>query len=148
MALGDIYIRASRFSDAEAQFVAVLEKNPNAVVAENNLAWVLLQQGKATEALTRARHAASLAPNAAAVLDTLGVVLLQSGKGDEAVDTLRRARTAAAEGDPSIPFHLAQALVAVGKKDEARTILQAILQTDRPFEGRDQAQTLLAQLGG
>src|SRR5262249_45398863 len=80
LTLGDIYLTADRFADAEAQYGAILEKNPNNAIAENNLAWVMASTGRAESALQHAQHAASVAPQSPEVLDTLGVILLQTGK--------------------------------------------------------------------
>src|SRR5262249_16950326 len=123
-----------------------LEKNPNNAIAENNLAWVMASTGRAESALQHAQHAASVAPQSPEVLDTLGVILLQTGKTDEAVGTLRKAATLRPQGDPEIRFHLAQALVRAGNKDDAKETLRAVLKTGQPFKDREQAEKLLAEL--
>jgi len=143
--MGDIYLNALHYPGAQTQYLAILEKNPNIVAAENNVAWLLSLQGQREEALSHARHAASLAPNSSEVLDTLGVVLLQSASADEAADVLRKA--IAIRSDPEYQLHLAQALVSSGKKDEARENLRASLKSDQPFKDRAQAEKLLAELG-
>jgi Tfp pilus assembly protein PilF len=137
----------NRLADAETQYTAILEKNPNDAIAENNLAWIMAADGRTGLALEHARHAASLAPQAAEVLDTFGVILLQNGKGDEAVETLRKAVSVRAQVDPEIEFHLAQALIQAGKKEDARESLRAALKGKQPFKDREQAERLLAELG-
>lgn len=148
IAMGAIYVSANRAADAETQYTAILKKNPNNALAENNLAWTLSQLGKNAEALKHAEHAATLAPRSAQVLDTLGVVQMKSGKPEEAMTTLQKAVASGTPASLEIRFHLAQALAAVGKKADARDSLRAMLATDKPFEERDEAQKLLNQLGG
>jgi putative PEP-CTERM system TPR-repeat lipoprotein len=148
MALGDFYFGLDRFADAETQYAAVLEKNPNNTAAENNLAWVMAANGETAPALARARHAATMAPQAPEVLDTLGVILLQNGKTDEAVETLRKAVAARPQGDPEIKFHLVQSLIRAGNKDDARENLRTLLSSEQPFKDRTQAEKLLTELGG
>ena len=144
--LGDLYVSAKRFDDAQSQYEAVLSKTPNATATENNLAWILSRKGDATSALDHARHAASLAPNDASVLDTLGVVLMQNRHVPEAVETLERA-AGMAPASPEVQFHFAQALASAGNKDKARDVLRALLATSQAFDDREQAQKLLQELG-
>ncbi len=142
--LGDLYLTQQRLNEAEKQYLAILEKNPNNVIAENNLAWVLSLKGQGGPALEHARHAAALAPTSPEVLDTLGVVLLQNRSAPEAVETLKKATQAA--GTPAIQFHLAQAFVAAGNKEEARGVLRKLLDGGQNFAEKEQAQKLLKEL--
>lgn len=128
LAMGDIFLAANRTADAEAQYTAILQKNPDNAIAENNLAWALSQSGQAAEALKHARHAAELAPNSLQVLDTFGVVLLKNDKPQDAVETLNKALDQAPNTNPEVRFHLAQALVAAGRKDDARNGLRTLLE--------------------
>ena len=147
LALGDIYLAANRGADAKAQYTAILQKNPNDAVAENNLAWILFQEGQTDDALKHAHRAVELAPDSAQVLVTLGVVLLKNGKSSEALDTVKKAANATPNPGPDVRFHLAQALVATGAKDDARENLKALLGTGQQFKERAQAQKLLEDLG-
>jgi putative PEP-CTERM system TPR-repeat lipoprotein len=147
LTLGDIYLAANRGADAKAQYTAILQKNPNDAIAENNLAWVLFQEGQTDDALKHAHRAAELAPDSSQVLDTLGVVLLKNRKSNEALDALKKAANATPNPGPDVRFHLAQALVATGAKDDARESLRALLGTGEQFKERAQAQKLLDDLG-
>jgi putative PEP-CTERM system TPR-repeat lipoprotein len=146
-ALADIELAAKRLDAARAQYEAVLARDPDNAAAENNLAWILSRTGEVHAALDHAAHAASLAPDKPRVLDTLGVVYLQSLRVPEAMESLSRAAQAA-PADPEIQFHLAQALAGAGENVRARSVLRDLLATDRRFDERDQAQTLLQSLGG
>ena len=63
---------------AVAQLAALLERQPNDVVALNNIAWLLAERDSGA-AEKYARRAYSIAPQSAAVGDTLGWVLLKKG---------------------------------------------------------------------
>jgi cellulose synthase operon protein C len=97
--------------------------------------------------LDHAQRAAGNAPNAPRVLDTLGVVLLQNQQMAEAVQSLGKAAEAA-PGDATIRFHFAQALAGVGDTDKARNLLRTLLADKQPFENREEARSLLQNLGG
>jgi putative PEP-CTERM system TPR-repeat lipoprotein len=147
LTMGNIYVVAKRYADAQAQFAAVVEKNPDSAIGENNLAWLLSQEGQSTEALKHAQHAAQLAPTAPEVLDTLGIILLANGQTADAVDTLAKAVSAAPDGDPEIQFHLAQAQVKAGEKEGARQSLRAAIKSAHAFKDRAEAEKMLTELG-
>jgi len=145
--LGDTYLTLNRAEDARSQYTDALRHDPNSAVVENNLAYALLQLGQSREALPHARHAVMLAPQSPQVLDTLGDVLLENHNTGEALQTLQNAaRLAPDNGD--IEFHLARALADSGKKDEARGMLRSLIDTNKPFTERQQAQKMLTALGG
>ncbi len=77
LGIGNVHYRQERLQDAEADFRAVLEQEPRHAVARNNLAQVLLEQGRPEEALreieaarsslTDPRFAAALAATESAI---------------------------------------------------------------------------------
>ena len=81
-------------------------------------------------ALDLAREAKELLPDSPVVADTLGWVLYKKGLASAAVSYLREAEGGLAPGDPLrgvVRHHLALALAADGKPDEARTTIEAAL---------------------
>jgi predicted Zn-dependent protease len=144
--LGDIYLSAKRFDEAQSQYEVVLKAAPNTAVAQNNLAWLLYRKGDAQGALDHARHAAALAPDDPRVLDTYGMALLKNRFTSDAVETLQKA-AGGAPANPAIQFHFAQALASAGNKDKARDVLRALLGNGQVFDEREQAQKLLQELG-
>jgi putative PEP-CTERM system TPR-repeat lipoprotein len=145
-ALAQHYLAEKQTAKARDQYAQILQQVPNDVAIENNLAWTMSLLGQKDDALRHAQHAAAAAPNAPGVLDTLGVILLQNGKTSEAREALEKAAKGAPEV-ASIQFHFAQALEQTGAKDKARDALRSALLTKNPFDERDQAQKLLAELG-
>lgn len=152
MTLGDIYLATNRLEEARQQYDAVVKLQPDNYLAENNLAWALVNLHSPKDALAHAQHAASIAPKSGEVLDTLGDVLRQNGRSRDAVQTLQQA-TALEPANPEIQFHLAQALAGNGENEQARKILKSLLTAkaqpaNAPFADRGAAQKLLSELGG
>ena len=98
---------------------------PDSAPALNNAAFVTAKCGSAPDkAVAWATKAVELAPQVADLQDTLGFVLLKSGKSQESLAPLQRAVTMSPT--PSPILHLAEALVAAGRKDEARATLDRL----------------------
>jgi predicted Zn-dependent protease len=79
------------------------------------------------------------------VADTLGWLLLQQGKVNEARELLAKAAVAL-KGVPVVRYHYAAALARSGDKERARSELNVALSHKQPFEERDEATALMAQL--
>lgn len=75
---------------AVKDYQAVLDRDPNNVIALNNLAW-LFHEMKRPDAIDYAKRAYRAAPKSPAVLDTYGWILLKSGNKSEAVKILEQA---------------------------------------------------------
>ncbi len=118
--------------------------HPLRAIALNNLAWSYYQLSD-PRALETARQAYEGARGASFVQDTYGWLLADKGRVAEALPLLK----AAAEGAPAsatIRYHYASALASAGSKDAARVLLEDILLAPDSFEGRAEAQQLLATL--
>jgi len=107
---------------AVPRFEKALEVLPDDPGALNNAAFVAAKCGGAPDkAETWARKAVELTPGSPEFLDTLGYVLVKVGKPQEALSPLQRSATMAPA--PSTLLHLADALRAAGRADEARNTL-------------------------
>ncbi len=73
------------------------------------------------------------------------MALLQRGEKEEALDLLDRARRDA-DGNTTIRFHFAQALVENGRDAQAVAVLETLLQDAETFREREEAEQLLAKL--
>jgi putative PEP-CTERM system TPR-repeat lipoprotein len=145
-ARGDLYTSQGRDQAAAEAYRAVLERDPAALEALNNLAWVL-RKDDSEEALRYAEHAATLQPEDPRVIDTLGMVLLELERSDQAVEQLRKAVSLAPEAG-LLRYHLAQALVASGEEDEALRHLDDALAGEPRFSGVEDARALRERLAG
>lgn len=121
LALTDLYDHLARFDDAAKLHRELLAKNPNNVIALNNLAWLLAFSERSTdreEAAKLVSEAVRLAGPVAELLDTRGVALMQIGQAEQAIATLQ---TAIKESPtPSNHFHLAVAQLRAKRRPDAR----------------------------
>ncbi|MGH6896263.1 MAG: tetratricopeptide repeat protein [Geminicoccaceae bacterium] len=149
LTLADLHLAADQTAAARDHLIKVVTIRPTDPIALNNLAWTLLQEGRARAARPYAERALGLAPHEPRVLDTLALVLMDLGELDPALELLRRAAWAEA-ADPGIEAHLAQALARRGDKEAARAILIRLLADPGALTERDQAaaEALLRDLGG
>jgi tetratricopeptide (TPR) repeat protein len=137
-----------------------LERDPNAAVAANNLAWIYADTGKGNidEALRLAQGVVQKNPNIAGFLDTLGWVYYKKTLHAAAVEQFRKAvmlnETQARAGNTSpsasYHYHLAIALKEKGDKDESRRELMTAIrlseQQNAPFPQLEEAKKTLATM--
>ena len=131
---------------AVKQYEAALLRDPNSVVALNNLA-VIYQRQKDPRALGLAKKAYDAAPAQPMIADTYGWLLVDHGKLDEAIEILRKA-VASPGATPEIRYHLAAALARDGQRDAALEILRKLkTQRDNGYESISaEVDRLLAEL--
>jgi len=135
-----------------------LEKDPNAVIAANNLAWLYAETGKGNldEAVRLAQGVVQKNPNVAGFIDTLGWVYYKKNLHTAAVEQLRKAVTLN-EADArkqnlspsaSYHYHLGMALKGKGDREESRRELEtAIRLADKsPFADLEDAKKALTSL--
>jgi putative PEP-CTERM system TPR-repeat lipoprotein len=139
-------ILQSNAKDQEAMklYEELLSEEPNNIVALNNAALLIFekQPEKGLEFARRAYH--RVGDSSLAVTDTYAWLTYLGGDTQAALGLLEPVvhRTS----DPSIHYHYAAVLMAEGRKDEAREILQAILDKNQQFQESDEAKQLLSEL--
>ncbi len=132
---------------AQAQYLAVLELQPDNISALNNLAWSLRIENP-KKALEYVQRASKLAPDMPAVLDTLAVVEYHNGDHQSARLHIQKA-LAGAPDNASMLYHQAMIDAALGEKDKAIAVLQEVLARDAAdFPERAEAEKLLKTLTG
>lgn len=106
--LADLYDLRKLYLQAETQYRLVLDRDPDNLIALNNLAWLLAQRsGNGKDALPLIEHALEIAGPRPELLDTRAVVHLALKDSGRAIADLERA---AAESPSGIQyFHLARA---------------------------------------
>ncbi len=137
--LATLDISAGRKQEAEQHLQTVLNKRPNDAIALNNLAWVYQSKGDA-RARGLAQRAHLLAPSGE-TSDTLGWIMTKEGAAADALPLLQEAARLR-PSDRTVKFHLASALNAVGKPEEAMQTLEAILGDAADFDDRAAAWSL------
>jgi len=141
LVLGQANQDAGDVDAAVAEYERVLAAASGSAVALNNLAWLYAQRGD-TRALEMAERAHAAAPESGEVTDTLGWLLVEQQDLERAVPLLRNA-AAQSPDVPEIRYHLAVALARSGVNEEARNLLQTLLDSQTQFESKAQARELL-----
>jgi cellulose synthase operon protein C len=139
--LGDLAIGRKNWPAAEAHYRAVLEIQPRNALALNNVAWLMVQQGK-PGALALAEEANQLLPNRATLLDTLATAQAAENKLDKAIETQKRALVISPQ-DPSLRLGLARLLLKHGKKPEGVAELEELARLGDKFAGQAEVAALL-----
>jgi tetratricopeptide (TPR) repeat protein len=126
---GVVLSRLGRAGEAEEQFRAVIEANPNCGPCYANLGNVLLATGRADDAVAAYRRALELQPGHRTATESLGKALVAAGRYDEAIDELREVQKH--HPTPEIfDADLANALVLTGRYDEAAVVLKRLAAAD------------------
>ena len=156
--IGMLEDQRKNYDVAADNYRKALEKDPNSVIAANNLAWLYASTGKGNldEAVRLAQSAVQKSPKVAGFIDTLGWVYYKKNLHTAAVEQLREAvkineaEARAANGSPSAAYHyhLGMALKGKGEKAEARTELQTAIRLAEkaPFADLEEAKKALAEL--
>ncbi|MDO6687750.1 MULTISPECIES: XrtA/PEP-CTERM system TPR-repeat protein PrsT [unclassified Agarivorans] len=108
-------------NEALAQYHVIIEKEPENVIALNNLAWVYHEMGKPVEALLYAEKAHILKPDIPQVTDTYGYMLLKAGKVQQATVALEQSYQQQASNE--IALHYVEALIADQQTKKAKGVL-------------------------
>jgi tetratricopeptide (TPR) repeat protein len=145
--LAGVYSGGGQFDDAIRVHEDMLKQDPKDLIAANNLAMLLVTHKSDAASLARATAlVAGFADSSfAAYLDTYGWVKLKSGDPKGALGALTRAQ-AAAPTIGVIRYHLGAAQAANGLRTEAIASLKAALAAGGPFDGDEDARTLLKKL--
>ncbi len=107
------------YEGAYRAYLRVIERDPQAVIAMNNLAYMLCEKlARPDEALQYAVKADELSPDSVELLDTLGWVRFRLGQATEAERLLRRSTEK--QKRPANCLHLALVLVEQGQRASIR----------------------------
>ncbi len=134
--LGDLALARGELAAAEEHYRAVLTAQPRNALAMNNVAYVLLRQGK-PGALDLAQRSNELLPGRPQLMDTMALALASEKKLPEAIE-MQRAALSRAPADPSLKLTLARLLIQSGNKASARAELEELVKLGERF--RDQAE--------
>jgi len=156
--IGMLEYQRKNYDAAIESYRKALEKDPNAVIAANNLAWVYAEtnKGNLDEAVRLAQGAVQKNPNMAGFIDTLGWVYYKKNLPSAAVEQFRKAvsinetQARATNTTPSAAYHyhLAIALKEQGDKEESRREMETAIRLSEkaPFPEIEDAKKVLATL--
>ncbi len=141
--LAGIYLENDS-NKAIAIYDDVVKKQPNNIVAHNNLAWLFLEINNIEKALVHAKRAYELAPHIANIADTYGKVLLGTGDKGAALKYASKASEIAKGQDVDIQLNYIEALIANSQANEAKDLLSKVITTTD--EQKNKKTQLLTQL--
>jgi len=144
--LADFYLKNKRFVEA-AEHYLFLEKAkrlPNRASILNNLAFSLMTTDN-LKAQVYAEQAVELQPNSAAIVDTYGWILFKNKKFEQALKTLNQAKSIDSTST-EIRYHLAETLMKLSRKAEAKVELTYVLAKSRNQAELERAKGLFSQL--
>lgn len=144
--LGDAASGRRDFAAAEAQYRAILAVQPQHALTRNNLAWVLLEQGK-PGALAEAEQAVQLAPDQPQLRDTLARALATAGRLKDAL-AMQKSALALVPDDPGLRLQLARLQAQVGDRRSARAELERLEELGNRFAQHEEVTQALKALGG
>jgi Tfp pilus assembly protein PilF len=138
------------FKAAERDFENACLQKPDEFAASNNLALALCQQDEQAKK-ARARDCAEdnlrKFPKSAEAASTYGWVLYRLGRLPEADLAMRHAaELSSGTLAPDTAYYMAQIAYDLGKKDNAKQLVNAILRSDRTFSMRPEAQQLKTKI--
>jgi tetratricopeptide (TPR) repeat protein len=122
-----------------ATYEKALTVNENNFIVLNNLAYILLEQGRLDEASSYATRAYELRPDNVAIADTVAQVFVKQNKIEEAVDVYQKVRASSTENE-EIYLNYVEALLLNDNKVIATRRLD-----DKEFK-QDESKKRAAQL--
>lgn len=135
--LGDRFFEGGRYAKAVEYFLKAVEAGGERAAQDprlhNQIAWVLCELGRPSEARIYAERAAELQPKDDAILDTLGIVYFGCNDLPGSIEALERSIAAGlatgpkwawSEGAHETRFHLLRSYVAAGAHAKAERVLQ------------------------
>lgn len=150
MLLASVLANRGFIDEAIKSYETVLRMNPRNLLSANNLATLLADYKQDPLHLERAfqlsRDFEKDAPHPL-FLDTVGWVRLKMGHLEEALRLIKQA-AAKAPDSPAVNYHFGSALYQTGNKQDAKIYLGRALRTTEMFQGRQEAEQLLAQVSG
>ncbi len=145
--LGRLHLQAGSRDDARALFEAALAKEPDLAATQNDLAYLLAEEGRELDrALELAKQAQEVLSEDPFAADTLGFVFLKRGLDQPAADQFRHAvELAEARETPRAEFqhHLGLALRRLGREAEAAEAFRSALAIDAEFAQAGEARRQL-----
>jgi len=142
--LGEMAMSKKSWAEAEQHFSSVVKAQPKNVVALNNVAWLMVQQGK-PGAVEIAQRANQLRPGRAALLDTLAAALAAENQLPAAIRTQKDALELSPR-EHAYRLSLARLYIQAGERRMALAELEKLERSGDRFAGEAEARRLLSEL--
>ncbi|MGC1474416.1 MAG: tetratricopeptide repeat protein, partial [Terriglobales bacterium] len=143
--VGNLYLNKGDSVRARKYLAQALDADPNLAVANANMAWLDVKEGRNLDvALGMAQKAKSLMPESPSISDTLAWVMYKKGDYTGATPLLQECVHKSPDS-AEFRYHLGMTLMAAGHKAEAKEQLQTALRMKLESSDAQQAQQALAQ---
>ena len=142
--LGDAALTLNEFAVAEGHYREVLELQPRNALAINNVAWLMVKQGK-PGAVAMAEKANEIMPGRSPLMDTLALAYAAENKLPKAIETQKLA-ISRTPNDPGLKLTLAKLLIKSGDKAYARAELEDLAKLGEKFREQAEVASLLKSL--
>jgi len=141
------YSQSRIYADNETLYRAILARNPDSWMAQDNLGTLLRKSGRIAEAVSHYEQALWARPDFAEGHNNLGVALVDSGHIEEAIGQFERAVRLRPDF-PEAQDNLGSALARSGQTDRALAVFEALVARDPGLaEARNNYGLALAQSG-
>jgi tetratricopeptide (TPR) repeat protein len=143
---GTLYEVQGKTDEARKDYEKALESDPNQILAANNLAYILADQGRDLDtALKYAQSNRSRQPEDPNIADTLGWVYYKMRRSLLARDSVRFAASKDPD-NPVIQYHLGVIYKANNQPADAEAALKKALASPRQFKERAEADAALKDI--
>jgi tetratricopeptide (TPR) repeat protein len=144
--IGTLLESQQRFDEAKKRYQEALHLDPNAPVAANNLAWLIVERGGDLDiALQLAQTAKARLPDSPEISDTLGWAFYKKGLFSQAVTAL--AESVAKKPEVAVfQYHLGLSYAKAGHAGLARETLNTALALDPKSPQAAEARVELSRL--
>jgi cellulose synthase operon protein C len=142
--LGDVALARKDWALAEARYREVLKLQPENPLALNNVAWLMVRQGK-PGALALAQKANDAAPGQPALMDTLALALAAENQLPRALE-VHKGTVARWPDDPTLRLTLARLHLQANDKVQARAELEKLSQLGKSFADHAEVAELLKKV--
>ncbi len=138
------------YSEASGVYEQILEIKPEALIALNNLAWIMCEeQGKYQQALEFTQTGLRKAPEYIDLIDTRGVIYYRMAEHHKAVRDFNKCLELYPKNSLSSAisrFHLARSQIALGQNGRATDNLQKTIELNNKIGGLSSTEVAEAQL--
>jgi len=142
--MGDTALAQGQLALAESHYRKVLELQPDNAMALNNVAWLMVRQGK-PGAVALAERANQIQPNRPVLMDTLAGALAAEEQTARAIQVQKQA-IAKAPDDLGLRLNLARIYVKAGDRQLARAELEPLVKLGDKFPAAREVASLMQQL--
>jgi tetratricopeptide (TPR) repeat protein len=145
--LANTHENSKAYEAAIETYERILKKYPDSVLANNNLASLLIEHKNDKESMERAKKLALRLEHAPQPVfrDTLGWVYYKTGETDNAVSILKDV-VKQAPNTPIFRYHLGMAYHKQGNLSEAKTQLAKAVEGKHDYPGKNEARAVLQQI--